>query len=155
MDFEQKATLDDPADAGTPERCILDFSERETHAGVYRLHRDLLRLRREHAAFSSQRPGGIDGAVLSDQAFLLRFFTDDHREDRVLMVNLGTDLTRSSVAEPLLAPPSGCEWMVLWSSEDPKYGGLGTGRIWPDGRGYVPRESAVVLSPTKSSHAAV
>ena len=33
------------------------------------------------------------------------------------------DLSRPSFAEPLLAPPSERDWVVVWSSEDPRYGG--------------------------------
>ena len=43
----RRPPLADPADPQTFERCKLDFSERQSHAAVYALHRDLLRLRRE------------------------------------------------------------------------------------------------------------
>ena len=46
------------------EQCKLDFSERTSHAGVYAMHRDLLRLRREDPVFHEQRRGKVDGAVL-------------------------------------------------------------------------------------------
>src|SRR5207245_2994951 len=102
-DFESKAALDVPNDPRTFARCKLDFRERETHAEAYALHRDLLQLRREDEAFQRQRAGGLDGAVLSASAFALRFFVDDHADDRLLIVNLGSDLNRDSFAEPLLA----------------------------------------------------
>jgi maltooligosyltrehalose trehalohydrolase len=137
----------DPADPRTFERCKLDFRERETHAAAYALHQDLLRLRREDAAFRQQRPAGVDGSVLSPQAFALRFFTDDHAGDRLLIVNLGQDVRRGSIADPLTAPPAGCEWAVQWSSEDPKYGGRGTPAVWPNGRWNIPAESAFVMRP--------
>jgi len=47
-------------------------------------------------------------------------------EDRLLMVNLGTDLSLVPNPEPLLAPPAQRSWVELWSSEDPRYGGSGT-----------------------------
>jgi maltooligosyltrehalose trehalohydrolase len=117
-------------------------------------------LRKQTAVFRD-RPGGLDGAVLSSRAFLLRFFTADHLDDRLLIVNLGGDLLRPSIAEPLLAPPSPAhDWIVCWSSEDPAYGGGGTPPIWTrDGAGnavadaatwgryWFAAESAVVLSP--------
>jgi maltooligosyltrehalose trehalohydrolase len=139
--------VEDPADAATFERCKLDFSERVTHPAAYALHEDLLRLRRENEQFRSQRPGGLDGAVLSPSGFVLRFFAPAHLEDALLIVNLGPDLTRPSIAEPLLAPPLDTDWMVAWSSEDPKYGGLGTPDLWPDGCWFIPGESAIVLVP--------
>ncbi len=116
--------LDDPSDPRTFEVCKLDFSERETHAGVYRLHRDLLRLRRETPAFCSQRPRALDGAVIGPEALLLRCFHDEG--DRLLLLNLGTDLTLGSCSDPLIAPPAGHDWRVIWSSDDPQYGGDGT-----------------------------
>jgi maltooligosyltrehalose trehalohydrolase len=143
----RSGVLDDPGADATFERCRLDFAERDTHNGTYALHIDLLRMRREEAAFRAQGRHGLDGSVLSASAFALRFFTPDHREDRILIVNLGADLNRTSFAEPLLAPPAGSEWLVRWSSEDPTYGGGGTPEIQPDSQWFVPAESAVVLAP--------
>jgi len=62
-------------------------------------------------------------------------------------VNLGIDLHRTSIADPLFAPPAGSEWSVQWSSEDPAYGGRGTPAIQPDSQWFFPAESAVVLAP--------
>jgi maltooligosyltrehalose trehalohydrolase len=147
VDFSGRDALADPGDLATFEHCKLDFSERETHAGAYALHTDLLRLRREDTAFSTQQPGGVDGAVLSPSAFALRFFTPDHLDDRILVVNLGRDLFRTSFAEPLLAPPRTADWDVRWSSEDPTYGGGGTPDTFPDGCWFVSAESALILAP--------
>jgi maltooligosyltrehalose trehalohydrolase len=114
-----------PHDPGTFERCKLDFSERSRHAQVYELHRDLLRLRREDPIFSKPRGGAIDGAVLSAQAFVLRLFGEDNN-DRLLLVNLSTDLVLAPTSEPLLANRGEFQWQLTWSSESPKYGGAGT-----------------------------
>ena len=103
----------------------LDFAERQTHIGAYRLHRDLLKLRREDGVIPAQRAHGVDGAVLGEEALLLRFFGQDGN-DRLLLVNLGLDLRLDPAPEPLLAPPEECVWELLWSSEDPAYGGTGT-----------------------------
>jgi maltooligosyltrehalose trehalohydrolase len=146
-DFERRATLDDPGDPQTFERCKLDFRERTTHAPAYALHQDLIRLRREAAAFGEPRRGNVDGSVLSPSAFALRFFTADHCDDHLLVINLGGDVRRTSFAEPLLAPPIGTDWRVLWSSEDPVYGGGGTADVFPDECWRIPGESALVLSP--------
>jgi maltooligosyltrehalose trehalohydrolase len=143
-DFIERQAIDSPADPATFERCKLDWRERETHAGAYALHRDLLRLRAASAAFSL---GHADGCVLSPSAFALRYFTPDHAGDRVLIVNLGRDLHRRSFAEPLLAPPDGRDWIVEWSSEDPAYGGVGTPNPWPEHRWHIMGESALVLAP--------
>jgi maltooligosyltrehalose trehalohydrolase len=117
--------IPDPADPNIFESCKLDFSQRQQHAVVYALHRDLLRLRREDAVFGAPRPGGVDGAVLSAHAFVLRYFGEDD-DDRLLLINLGADLLLAPVPEPLLAPDAGRAWQVLWNSEDLSYGGDGS-----------------------------
>jgi maltooligosyltrehalose trehalohydrolase len=146
-DFRERSQLDDPSDPRTFERCKLDFGERQAHAPIYALHRDLLTLRRQTTAFRRQRRDALDGAVLSASAFVLRFFGNDPGDDRLLVVNLGADLDRASFAEPLMAPPSGREWQVEWSSEDPAYGAGGTPPVVPRHRWHIASESAVVLAP--------
>ena len=148
----REGALDDPGAETTFERCKLNLDERKTHAPAYALHIDLLRMRREDAAFRSQGRHGIDGVVLSASAFALRFFTPDHEDDRVLIVNLGADLRRTSIADPLLAPAAGTQWSLRWSSEDPAYGGSGTPPIQPDSQWCFPAESAVVLAPGPLRH---
>jgi maltooligosyltrehalose trehalohydrolase len=147
VDLVQRGALADPGDPATFERCRLDFSERETHADAYALHIDLLRLRREDTAFCLQWRGGVDGAVIGPAAFALRFFTADHADDRVVIVNLGGDISRASFPEPLLAPPAGTDWALRWSSQDPMYGGAGTPDTWPDSCWMIPGECTIVLSP--------
>jgi maltooligosyltrehalose trehalohydrolase len=71
---EAYQTLPDPGNPMTFQRCKLDFSERDRHANYYNLHKDLIRLRREDAAFGIEGRGGLDGAVLAEEAFVLRFF---------------------------------------------------------------------------------
>ncbi|HEX3128063.1 MAG TPA: malto-oligosyltrehalose trehalohydrolase [Thermoanaerobaculia bacterium] len=141
-DPEVQAVIATPHDPATFERCKLDFAERERHAGCYALHRDLLRLRREDAAFL----GRMDGAVLTSDALVLRFF--DPEGDRLLLVNLGRDLHLVPAPEPLLAPPEDRRWEILWSSEDPEYGGSGAPPPEDEEEGWrIPGHAAVVLRP--------
>ncbi|HEX3556221.1 MAG TPA: malto-oligosyltrehalose trehalohydrolase [Thermoanaerobaculia bacterium] len=121
---ETQAGVPDPESPQTFARCKLDWTERETNAAAHALHRDLLRLRREDPVFRAQGAGWLDGAVLGSEAFVLRFF-GENAGDRLLIVNLGGDLELEPVPEPLLAPLTGRRWEVLWSSEDPRYGGSG------------------------------
>jgi maltooligosyltrehalose trehalohydrolase len=144
--LEVQCHFADPGDPATFERCKLNHCERETHREVYALHRDLLKLRREDPAFRAQKPRGLDGAVLSGEAFVLRFFADDGR-DRLLLVNLGVDVHLDPAPEPLLAPPADSEWTILWSSEDPRYGGVGTPPVDTESNWQIPGHSAVVLKP--------
>ena len=142
---EIQKQVPDPADPKTFECCKLDFSERETNAGLYALHRDLLRLRREEPAFRAQRHGGVDGAVLGAQAFVLRFFGENEEDDRLLLVNLGHDLLLAPSPEPLLAPNAGTDWEVLWTSEDIRYGGDSAVAVEGKDGWHLPGESAVVM----------
>src|SRR5262249_14818995 len=141
------AALSDPSDPATFQRSNLDFRDRERNAEAYALHRDLLQLRRTDLAFRQQRLDGVDGCVLSPSAFGLRFFTNDREEDRLVIVNLGSELSRPSIAEPLLAPPVDRDWAVRWSSNDPKYGGDGPPDLWPALGWRIPGETAIVLAP--------
>lgn len=137
-----------PAEPATFERCKLDHAERERapHAQVLRLHRDLLRLRREDPVFSAQDSSRLHGAVLGPEAFLLRFL-DPQGNDRLVLVNLGATLPLLPMPEPLLAPPAGCRWKLLWHSEDPRYGG--NGMMDPEGEhGWrLPAHALAVLVP--------
>jgi maltooligosyltrehalose trehalohydrolase len=139
----------DPGDPATFERCKLNHAERETHREVYDLHRDLLALRRSEPAFRAQKLHGLDGAVLSPGAFVLRFFGDE-ADDRLLLVNLDVDLHLDPAPEPLLAPPAGMEWKILWSSEDAEYGGIGAPPLDTEQNWQIPGQAAVVLKPAVS-----
>ncbi|HXV83369.1 MAG TPA: malto-oligosyltrehalose trehalohydrolase [Candidatus Binatia bacterium] len=143
---EMREQLADPADPATFEQSKLDLSERERHAEIYALHKDLLALRREDPVFAGQRAGGLDGAVLAEQAFVLRYF-DGSAGDRLLLVNLGRELSVDPAPEPLLAPPIDSHWVVCWSSEDPRYGGFGTPPVEGENGWRVPAESAIIMQP--------
>jgi maltooligosyltrehalose trehalohydrolase len=96
--------------------------------------------------FRHQRSGGIDGAVLAPEAFVLRFFGVEGN-DRLLLVNLGRDLYLDIVPEPLLAPPPQGHWGIQWSSEDPRYGGCGTVPVENEAHWHIPCHAAVALRP--------
>jgi maltooligosyltrehalose trehalohydrolase len=145
-----QGTLADPGDRETFERCKFDHAERAQHPEATALHRDLLMLRRQDPVFSAQRIGGLEGAVLGDQAFVLRFFGPDG-DDRLMVVNLGSDQRLVAAAEPLLAPPSEGAWRVLWSSEDVRYGGSGTPPLDPAKGWLLLGQAAVAFAPDGDS----
>jgi maltooligosyltrehalose trehalohydrolase len=100
-------------------------------------------LRKEDSAFALQDRSAVEGSVIGPEAFLLRWFGREY-DDRLALFNLGRDIDWYPIAEPLLAPPPGREWKLMWSSEEPYYGGLGTpdfdGKTW-----RVPGHAAVVF----------
>jgi maltooligosyltrehalose trehalohydrolase len=141
------ACLPDPADPATFKRCKIDWSERERNVEALSLHKDLLRLRREDPVLRAQRFRGLDGAVLSDHAFVLRYFGES-LGDRLLVVNFGARLHASPIPEPLLAPPRGGSWRIELSTDSPKYGGWGTPPLETITDGWwIPAECAVLLIP--------
>jgi maltooligosyltrehalose trehalohydrolase len=141
---EMQHVFGDPGNPSTFEASKLDFSERQKNNSMYCLHKDLMTLRREDPVFRQPRRGGVDGAVLSAESFLLRYFGRDHG-DRLLLVNLGRDLHLDPAPEPLLAPPQNSCWTVIWSSEDARYGGYGTYPPESEDNWRLPGNSAIVL----------
>jgi maltooligosyltrehalose trehalohydrolase len=129
--------------------CVINHAERvrNFHAEVLALHRDLIRLRATDPVFATVRRKCVDGAVLGHDAFLLRY--TGRTEERLLLVNLGSYCRLESTVEPLLAPPMGATWRLLWSSEHPRYGGTGTPPIESDDGWLLPAHSAVVLAPQR------
>jgi maltooligosyltrehalose trehalohydrolase len=144
-----RRTVPDPTNPETMESSRVKWIEREQNAMTLALHRDLLRVRRSDPVISRQAgaaTGELDGAVIAPQAFCLRFFSDEHG-DRLLVVNLGIRLDLSPAPEPLLAPPAGKRWRMLWSSESVEYGGYGTPRPDAEGAGWnIPAQATVLLA---------
>jgi len=138
--------LPSPVDEATFQKCKLDLNERKTHSWAYALHRDLLRLRHGHGAIS--QPARVDGAVLRDNAMVLRYFGGG--EDYLLVVNLGCDLNLAPAPEPLLAAPGPDGWSLVWSSESVSYGGSGTPLLNSDSEWRIPGEAAVLLKGSPS-----
>ncbi|MBV8781109.1 MAG: malto-oligosyltrehalose trehalohydrolase, partial [Phycisphaerae bacterium] len=157
---DMMAALPDPTDRRTFERCKLKFSERQQgyHGRIYRMHKDLLRLRQTDPIFSrrDKSHAEVDGAALTESAFFLRYFdSGGNNDDRIIAVNLGNDLILSRLPQPLLAPPSDMIWETMWCSEHASYGGTGCppfesrGESWRAAGEYwrIPGRCAIVLRP--------
>lgn len=142
---------DNPSDPAVFARCKLDDAEREKNVEALLFHKDLFALRRDDPTLSAQGRYGFDGAVLGPSAFVLRWFGETEALDRLLVVNLGTELHLSSVPEPLLAPPHGSAWSLAWSSESPHYGGNGMVNPESTDGWTLAGESAGLLVPVSES----
>jgi maltooligosyltrehalose trehalohydrolase len=133
-------------------RCILDDGERDADSWAWRLHADLLAIRRETRAFTATERT-CDGTVLNAAAFALRLCESDPRtggsslEDRLLIVNLGPRTTLPIAPFPLLAPPASGNWRIRWSSDDARYGGAATPLVETRKGWRLPAQSAVLLAP--------
>ena len=115
-DPERREQIPDPQAPDTFERSRLrrDERDREPHAGVERLYRDLLRLRRSHPALDPVRRAAFEADALDEDTVALH-----HRagEDAVLaLVRLRGE---GEVAIPS-DPPSG-DWKVALTTEDEGY----------------------------------
>jgi maltooligosyltrehalose trehalohydrolase len=141
---EMVAQLYDPCSRKAFEASKLDRAR--ANEELCALHRDLLKLRRTDPVIRMQRRGTFDGAVVSEHAFIHRIFSEDHG-DRLLVVNLGPDLHLDPAPEPLLGPCEDRPWTVVFSTEDPKYGGYGTPPLDTDENWRIPGQAAVLLVP--------
>jgi maltooligosyltrehalose trehalohydrolase len=148
-----ESILTHPADPNSFKRCKLVAADRGQQEGgqLQRLFHDLLRLRREDPAIAGQRKGSVDGAVLSDDCFILRFFFADPVEgelDRLLVVNFGPYLEMIHIPEPLLAPSRGKQWTLLWNSERLEYGGTSATSPITSNGWNIAEETAFLLAST-------
>lgn len=146
---EIQALLPFPAAPETFEKSKINFLERTLHHQTYNLHRDLLKIRKNDGVINFPKMHGVDGAVLNQDAFLIRFFGDEHEDTRLLIINFGRDFTLSPAPEPLLAPPENTIWSILWSSEDSRYGGGGTPPLLTNQHWGVLGHSALLLIPER------
>lgn len=103
----------------------LDHSEKIKNSKMLLFHKDLINLRRTDPVFNQSHVIKIDGACVSSDAFLIRYFSKDDG-DRLVIVNFGPDLYFNPAPEPLLAPGNEREFEILLSSESLRYGGEGT-----------------------------
>jgi len=82
---EEESRVVDPANVDTFLECKLDWSARKENPQALALHRDLIRLRREDRTIRGLSARKVDGAVLNDHAFALRYF-GENGDDRLLIV---------------------------------------------------------------------
>ena len=139
--------MPEPSAKATFEACKLDWSECESNCQFVELHRDLIALRRACRAITHCAQGQVDGSVMTRSMFLLRYFADEPDDQRLLIVNLGSDAALTTNADPLLAPPAGRQWTLEWSSEDFGYGGSGVRPVDMHSRMTISANCALFFRP--------
>lgn len=141
---EMRERLPKPGDRQVFERCKLSDEERRSNSPLVRLHRDLLRLRRDDEVLRDLGTSlvRIESSAPAPSVLLIRYITDDNH--RLLVVNLADDHL-SPMNDPLYAPVPGTRWTVLWSSDDPEYGGGGTVPFVEAGRWLIRGASATLV----------
>jgi maltooligosyltrehalose trehalohydrolase len=151
QDRDVQSALASPVMAETFQRSKLNPAEREANAAALALHTDLIALRRGDPVIGAGATR-IDGAVLAEEALVLRY-VGGPAGDRLLIVNLGSDLDLTPAPEPLLAPPSAGAWALQWSSEAVRYGGQGTPALDPAGSWRLPGECALLFTTDRGPQA--
>ncbi|MHB8109341.1 MAG: malto-oligosyltrehalose trehalohydrolase [Syntrophorhabdaceae bacterium] len=147
IDADSRAVMPDTGEDAF-QQSKLDLGERESHGEIYTFHKDLLSLRKTDPVFKRPEKRAIDGAVLSPQAFVLRFFGEEG-DDRLLIINIGPDIHLRPMPEPLLAPPQWGKWEVFWNSEDYSYGGRGTIPLDTLKDFSIPSKCALIFKPVQ------
>lgn len=120
--FRWQGEPPDPADPGTFRRSVLDWSLRRSdgHAQMLRLYRDLIRLRREHAALHRARRDTVTAHHDRDAATLTLVYRDPGGHPLAVIANLAGDTQEVS---PRLPPG---HWALQLDSADLKHGGSGS-----------------------------
>jgi len=121
----------------------LKWQEKENHGEILQFHKDLIQLRKRDPVFHHLKEAKIEGSVLTDDVFLLRYFSP--YGERLLLVNFGVDYLIEPASDPLLAPSLDRVWTIRWSSEFPEYGGSGFRQVTPKGSWTITGCSACLL----------
>ena len=137
--------LPKPSDPRTFEASKLDDGERTSDNALFRLHRDLLRLRRDDEVLrdvGSERVQ-VETSAQETRVVLIRYVSAAGH--RLLVINLADDYL-CPMNDPLLAPVADKRWQHVWSSEHPDYGGSGITEFPDEGPWLIAGGSATFLS---------
>ena len=130
-DPEMRERIPDPQDPETFRRSTLLWEEREKepHAGVLALYRELLALRRAEPALRNRARESVDAAAVGERAVALRREAPDGGalllvagfEEGPLRVDLG--------ALPATRAPDGGRWEPVLATEEARFGGEREGEV--------------------------
>jgi maltooligosyltrehalose trehalohydrolase len=141
-----RETIPDPQAEETFLRSRLDWSEMErpAHAGVLRLYRELLRLRRDSPALRARSRASFSVSALGENGLCLRRSAPGG-EALLLVVCFSGPLREPLGRRERTAPPDGA-WSILLATEEERFGGSGNpARLSPDGVLEMDGPGAVVL----------
>ena len=116
---DARARCPTPADAAVFAQCRLQDAERDADGPLVRLHRDLIRLRRDDAGAAADRHDARSASKARRRPRRSCSSAASRANGhRLLVVNLADDHL-SPMNDPLFAPAPGTSWTLLWSSEQP------------------------------------
>ena len=121
----------DPQARATFEESKLRWDERmePPHAGVLRLYRDLIGLRRRHPALRERGRDSFSVLALSESALALRRQGPTPQGTLLIIVNLRNTLRLDLPARAETSPPAGRRWAPLLDTQDERYGGPGAAQL--------------------------
>src|SRR5207248_56131 len=124
QDPARREQIPDPQAETTFLRSRLNFAERQTNAGIYRLHRELLALRRTDPVFRNADRQALVAEAIGDRCVVLRRWTgDEPAQRRVVVANFGTALDRSVSDTPSLGWLADGHWRILLSTSSRRFNG--------------------------------
>jgi maltooligosyltrehalose trehalohydrolase len=142
-DEAMRERIPDPQARETFTRSKLNWQEleREPHAGVLRLYRDVLALRKAHPAARNRERGCTEAIALGPDAVGVRRGSTSGAMLLVILNLRGTlrlDLSQHDLSR-------GCEWRLRLSSEEAQYGGAGSEAVSLDGTRLTMRGPSTVI----------
>jgi maltooligosyltrehalose trehalohydrolase len=146
-DPERRHQIPDPQAPETFQRSKLRWEEREEppHAGVLRLYRELLGLRRSESALRIPDRERFSVAELGEASLALRRSAESGSEF-LLVVNFRGEIRVELGEDDVTASPAEARWCFELASEEPRFGGGGGwGRLEPDGVLHLMGPGAVLL----------
>lgn len=142
--------IPDPQDEATFSRSRLAFGERERHAGLYRLHRELLRLRRQDPVFSTQDRRRTGTTAPTNRCVVLHRWDESGSNERLVVANFGPAFTASVAELPLLSRLAAAGWRLILSTSARRLGGDGRRFVLPRAGARtnleIPEATALVFS---------
>jgi maltooligosyltrehalose trehalohydrolase len=144
-------TVPDPQSPATFERSKLRWDERAAppHAGVLRLYRDLLDLRR-HPALRERSRESVAVVALGERTVALRRSTAGAA--LLAVVHLGGAPVRVDLAaQAATAAPAGSRWVMLLDTEAAEYGGSAAPLLDAAGEVALPAPRALVWEAVPAS----
>jgi maltooligosyltrehalose trehalohydrolase len=141
-DHDLRDTIPDPQARSTFDASKLRLDERERHAGIYRLYRDLLALRRDDPVLRHHdRAATLAHALTAQVIAVNRWHGEDHR---LLLANFGPEVTLDLAVTPDLTPLAVQPRHLLLTTTDERYDGSGNAPRDQDATITIPARSAVI-----------
>jgi maltooligosyltrehalose trehalohydrolase len=131
-DPEVRDRIANPNDESAFRACQIEWNETEAGAQAWRLHKDLLAIRRSDPVLANLGTFdvSVEASASTPTVLVLRY--SGGTTERLLLFNLGSRM-ELRMNDPLLAPPGGSRWAVAWCSERAIYGGCGVAEAFGDG----------------------